>query len=331
MANRITVDGTTPDLDGPAEAIRSGQLVVFPTETVYGLGANALDSAAVQRIFQAKGRPASNPLIVHVADIDQARRLAVHWPETAQLLTERFWPGPLTIVLRKSSCVPDAVTAEGATVALRCPGHSVALQLVRESGVPIAAPSANLSGYLSPTQVAHLAPEIVAAAAWIVDGGPCHGGIESTVLDLDSHPPAILRHGLIGSKVLAEALGIDLQHGPPRNEDPPRSPGLLLRHYAPSCPVALVESGTDPDAVLDRMSLHRYSKVAYLMVHRAEAPQPAIRLVAMPDNPELYARVLYDTLHQIDAERFDVIVVEMPPDTSEWNAIRDRLQRASIR
>ncbi len=311
-----------PDLSGPVRALRAGELVVFPTETVYGLGANALDAGAVARIFAAKGRPAGNPLIVHVADPAGGGETVAMWTQAAQTLADAFWPGPLTLVLPKHERVPAIVTAGGATVAVRCPDHPVARALISLAGVPVAAPSANPSGAVSATRVAHLAPSVVRAASWILDAGPCRGGIESTVLDLTTTVPTVLRPGLISRDSLSHVIGrVD---GPANRAavDAARSPGLVGRHYAPSARVVLVDGAPLPARPV-RLS-------AWLTSRRPPRAPERVRIVDMPETPEAYARVLYDALQRLDAEHIETVFVDMPPETAEWEAIRDRLRRAAL-
>jgi L-threonylcarbamoyladenylate synthase len=286
-------------LEHAAELIRAGRLVAFPTETVYGLGANALDAAAVERIFTAKGRPRSSPLIVHVASIEMARELAAEWPAAAQKLAEQYWPGPLTLVVKKRAVVPDIVTAGLQTVALRMPAHPVALELIRASGVPIAAPSANRFTELSPTAAAHVPEEL---ADYKLDGGPAQVGIESTVLSLVDKP-ALLRPGVISLSELEAAIGAPIL--PPGVETTMMSPGMHRRHYRPRTPLYL---GT----------AEHPGRGAVLRIGKE-----------MPADPREYASVLYRTLHRLDTEGLDWIAVETPPDTPEWAGVADRLKRAA--
>lgn len=281
-----------------AELIRAGRLVAFPTETVYGLGANALDAAAVERIFQAKGRPHSSPLIVHVATIEMARDLAAEWPPAADQLAERYWPGPLTLVVKKRPVIPDVVTAGLPTVALRMPAHPMALELIRAAGVPIAAPSANRFTELSPSAAAHVPQDL---ADYVLDGGPAQVGIESTVLSLVD-TPKLLRPGVIPVTELEAIVG---PIGRPDPEAPHESPGMHARHYRPRTPLYLgIEARPGRGAVL------RIGK-------------------ELPGDPREYASVLYDTLHRLDAGGLDWIAVEPPPDTPEWAGVADRLRRAA--
>lgn len=289
-------------IEHAAALIREGKLVAFPTETVYGLGANALDAVAVERIFAAKGRPHSSPLIVHVASVEMARELAAEWPDAAETLTQRYWPGPLTLVLPKRPHVPDIVTAGLATVGLRMPAHSVALDLIRTAGVPIAAPSANRFTELSPTAPEHV-PSNVADA--VLDGGRAQVGIESTVLSLVGEA-VLLRPGVIPLPEIEALIG------PVRvmvaMAGPHASPGMHERHYRPSTALYLVKAGEALPAgrgVVLRMGQE------------------------MPSGPLEYASALYGTLHRLDAESWEWIAVECPPDTPEWAGVLDRLNRAA--
>jgi L-threonylcarbamoyladenylate synthase len=281
-----------------AELIRSGRLVAFPTETVYGLGANALDAAAVERIFTAKGRPRTSPLIVHVASIRMARDLAAEWPVAAEVLAGRYWPGPLTLVVPKLPVVPDIVTGGLPTVALRMPAHPLALELIRTAGVPIAAPSANRFTELSPTAAAHV-PESL--ADYTLDGGPAKVGIESTVLSLAGRP-VLLRPGVISIAELSKVVGPIEEAS---SETPQMSPGMHERHYRPRTPLYLGLG-------------ERPGKGAVLRIGQE-----------MPADARAYASALYETLHRLDTEGLDWIAVELPPDTPEWAGVRDRLKRAA--
>ncbi|MBV9405608.1 MAG: threonylcarbamoyl-AMP synthase, partial [Acidobacteriaceae bacterium] len=223
------------ELSRAAELLRAGKLVAFPTETVYGLGANALDAAAVGRIYEVKQRPWASPLIVHVADENMARALTAEWPPLAEILARRFWPGPLTLVVKKAEAVPDLVTAGLDSVGVRMPAHPVALDLIRRAGVPVAAPSANRFSEISPTTAEHVRAGLGSAVDWIVDGGATEVGIESTVVALHRNPPTILRPGMISQRELEEATGVVWD----REVDLPHiaeSPGLHPRHYAPHTP-----------------------------------------------------------------------------------------------
>jgi L-threonylcarbamoyladenylate synthase len=288
-----------------AALIRAGKLVAFPTETVYGLGANALDAAAVARIFEAKGRPRNIPLIVHVDSVEMARGLASRWPDAAETLARRYWPGPLTLVVpkRQDPAIPDIVTAGLPTVGLRMPAHPLALALIGAAGVPIAAPSANRFTELSPTTAAHV-PE--ALADYVLDGGPARVGIESTVLSLVG-APWLLRPGVIPLPEIEALIGPVGMAADPA-EGAHDAPGMHPRHYRPATPLYLLGPGEAPPA----------GKGAWLRIGRE-----------MPADPREYAAALYETLHRLDERRPDWIAVERPPDTPEWAGVLDRLRRAA--
>ncbi len=312
-----------------AEVLRRGGLVAFPTETVYGLGAAALDPAAVARIFEAKGRPATNPLIVHVARAEEARELTTGWPRAAERLAARFWPGPLTLVLPRGPRIPDLVTAGGPTVALRVPAHPVALALLRAAGLPVAAPSANRSASLSPTQAGHVLRGLGGHIELILDGGPTAGGLESTVLDVTADPPRLLRPGLVTPAEIEAEIGPILRPGQREQAagQPLRSPGMLGRHYAPSAPLECVaeDGGTRVEELL-RAEL----RVGWVRIGAGEEKErPGLVVIALPGEPSAYAAGLYAALHALDEARVDRIVVTLPPQTEEWLAVQDRLRRAS--
>jgi L-threonylcarbamoyladenylate synthase len=293
-------DGTAPtdaELAPAAELLRIGELVAFPTETVYGLGANAWDAAAVTRIFTAKGRPSTNPVIVHTT---QPRSLTPQWPDAAEALAQVFWPGPLTLVLQKLPTLPEVVTAGGPTVGVRVPAHPVARRLLELAGVPVAAPSANRSLHLSPTTAAHVFAGLAGRIAGVVDGGTCPDGIESTVVDVTDRP-RLLRPGPI-SRAMLEAVVGPVEVGAASTEGIARAPGQLARHYAPRTPLRLVPRGS----VL---------------------PGPNVLLCL--GNARTYAQTLYAMLHALDAAGHPELLVEEPPDLPEWFAVRDRLRRAA--
>jgi L-threonylcarbamoyladenylate synthase len=302
-------DAATTDLRRAAELIRGGGLVVFPTETVYGLGANALDAAAVARIFAVKGRPRKSPLIVHVDSIQMARALVLEWPEAAERLARKYWPGPLTLVLPKQPAIPDIVTAGLATVGLRMPAHPLALELIREAGVPIAAPSANLFTQLSPTTAEHVRQTLGDAVDLVLDGGPAAVGIESTVLSLVGGVPVLLRPGVISLPEIESLIG-PVRIAEDSGLDSHASPGMHPRHYSPRTPLLLLATGDMEPA----------GRGAWLRLGRE-----------MPTEPRAYAARLYDALHRLDAAGLDWIAVERPPDAPEWAGVLDRLQRAANR
>ncbi len=314
-------------IDEAAAVLARGGLVAIPTETVYGLAAVAIDPAAVQRIFEAKGRPPRNPLIVHVADVDAARSLARSWPPAAERLTSRFWPGPLTVVVSKREIVPDVVTAGGDTVAIRCPAHPIARRLIERLGLPIAAPSANASLSVSPTTAAHVAAGLGDRVELILDAGPCDRGIESTVVDCTATPPRILRPGPIDRLAVEEAVGGAVIDGG-ATEPILRSPGLTGRHYAPR---ASLELSTDAaKRVVELVGMGRRVGLITWKHPSASARDGQLVVHPLPDDPAGFARGLYAALHDLDAAEVDMIVVECPPPEEEWRAVRDRLQRAAI-
>ena len=312
-----------------AAVLRAGGLVAFPTETVYGLGANALDPAAVARIFAAKGRPATNPLIVHVAEPGEALRVAAAWPEAAARLAERFWPGPLTLVLLRRATVPDAVTAGGPTVAVRLPAHPVARALIRAAGVPLAAPSANRSTQLSPTRAEHVLTGLDGRLDLLLDGGPTAGGLESTVLDLTRTPPRLLRPGLVTPGEIEGVLGGISRAAPAGavSGEPLPSPGMLRRHYAPRAVLECVED--DGRARVEELCRTGVAVGWLALADGPDAPDAGVQKIVMPRDPKAYARSLYAVLHSLDARGVGRIVVALPPDTEDWLAVRDRLRRAA--
>jgi L-threonylcarbamoyladenylate synthase len=286
-----------------AALIRAGKLVAFPTETVYGLGANALDAAAVERIFVAKGRPRTSPLIVHVDSVEMARLFADCWPDAAETLARRYWPGPLTLVVPKRATIPDIVTAGLPTVALRVPAHPLALQLIRAAGVPIAAPSANRFTELSPTAAGHV-PERL--ADFVLDGGPARIGIESTVLSLVA-APALLRPGVIPLTEIEALIG-PVEIAAEAGAGAHASPGMHARHYRPVTPLLLIGPGDSLPS----------GHGAHLRIGHE-----------MPADARAYAAALYETLHRLDKQHLDWIAVERPPESPEWAGVLDRLRRAA--
>jgi L-threonylcarbamoyladenylate synthase len=329
----IRVDAGRADqkaIDQAARVLRGGGLVVFPTETVYGLGANALDPAAVARVFQAKGRPPNNPLIVHVTGADDHGRVASHWPKTANLLAEKFWPGPLTLVLTKHPELPAIVTAHGPTVAMRAPAHPVAQQLLHAAGIPIAAPSANRSGELSPTAADHVVASLNGRVDLILDAGPTAVGIESTVIDLTADPPRLLRPGHISPAQIEAVIGpIVRRSAADGGQDSPLpSPGMLARHYAPRTPMRLATGQSNEK--LAELAGKDGSRIGWLTLKQSiDQCQLGLEVRPMPNHPADYAARLYSTLHELDGLGLDWILVDVPPATDEWLAVFDRLSRAA--
>lgn len=321
-------------LQRAAELLRAGQLVGLPTETVYGLGANALDPVAVRAIYTAKGRPAYNPIIVHVADIPMARNCASAWPATAETLACAFWPGPLTLVLPRSAVIPDIVTAGGGTVGIRCPDHPFMRGLIGRCGFPIAAPSANRSNELSPTTALHVLKSFGSAIPLIVDGGASQVGIESTVIDLTADPPQVLRPGMITAEAIAAVLvgNVAVNAGSPRaNESAtPRSPGLLARHYQPKAPLR-IWFWRDADDLVRRIQHAGFdTKRAHVIAHSCIPISPELPNVSVvPPEAEAFARAIYSELHRCDENEAGLIIVESIPEGARWEGIADRLQRAS--
>ena len=328
----LRVDSATPDaaaLAGAADVLRRGGLVAFPTETVYGLGAHALDPAAVARIYEAKGRPSYNPLIVHVASVDAARRLAAEWPAAAERLAERFWPGPLTLVVPRSAEIPEAVSAGLDTVGIRIPAHPVAHALLEAAGIPVAAPSANRSMGVSPTTAEHVRRSLGERVDVIVDGGPCPVGIESTVLSLAGEVPTILRPGSVSAEALREVLGeVAVASAEPRGREARPSPGMLDRHYAPAAEVRLFSSESR-DAAFAKAVWAASDDRAVGVIAFAPVSATGAEVVVMPDDPREYAARLYAALHALDAAGCEMIWIEDVPGTPEWAGIRDRLRRAA--
>jgi L-threonylcarbamoyladenylate synthase len=300
-----------------AELLRCGKLVAFPTETVYGLGANALDPAAVTRVFEAKGRPSTSPIIVHVSNREMIDRVALSCPEKARILAERFWPGPLTLVVPKRSEVPDIVTAGLPTVGVRMPAHPVALALIEAAQVPVAAPSANRFTEISPTTAEHVQRSLGDRVDYILDGGPCQVGIESTVLSLVNEIPVLLRPGGVSRQQIEEFVGLitSLEQSP-QGAHP--SPGMHPRHYSPRTALYLVCDGHMPIQ----------GRGAYLQISLRPLASVS-EVVMMPNDVAAYAARLYNVLHTLDARDYDWIAVETPGPGPEWEAILDRLRRAA--
>jgi L-threonylcarbamoyladenylate synthase len=320
------------------ELLKQGELVALPTETVYGLAANALDAVAVGKIYQAKGRPAHNPVIVHVASLDMAGRCVAAWPEAATRLARAFWPGPLTLVLPRATEIPDIVTAGGPTVGVRWPGHPFMQEVIRAGGFPLAAPSANRANELSPTCAEHVRKSLGDRVRLIVDGGPCQVGIESTVLDLTETPPRVLRPGMIHEESLRAAAGrgvlgpASTQQLDARAAEPARSPGQLPKHYSPKARLLVLHWHDDADLrrQLARRAGFRDEAMGCVLAHaNIPSPEGFARVSVIPHDPEAFARALYAELHRCDELGVAWIVVEALPEGPEWRGIADRLARAS--
>jgi len=324
----VIVNPECPDpdvLDEAATILKLGGLVAFATETVYGLGAVATDSRSVARIFATKGRPALNPLIVHVAGITQAQECTAEWPGSAEVLARRFWPGPLSLVLNRAAVIPELVTAGRETVAVRAPSGKVVQGLLERLGQPIAAPSANLTNRITATRAEHVLADLAGRVDLILDSGPTKIGLESTVLDLTTSPPRVLRPGPIGRMELEAALPGEHVRANELNEQPerPTSPGQMPVHYAPRAPAFRVERHELlPGPTSENVTVILLGEPRELHGIRAGR---TFRL----ETPESAARSLYDVLHPCDALGVESILVVMPPDLPDWQAIRDRLLRAT--
>jgi L-threonylcarbamoyladenylate synthase len=308
-----------------ADVLRRGGLVAFPTETVYGLGTNALDAAAVAGIFEAKGRPSTNPIIVHVANSSQVPQVATVWPAIAAKLAERFWPGPLTLVLPKHAKVPEIVTASGPTVAIRVPAHPVARAVLEAVTLPIAAPSANRSSEISPTTAEHVRKALDGRIDMILDGGPCPGGLESTVLDVTSDPPRLLRPGLVTPEQIESVIGPIQRVAHVDATRPLASPGLLDRHYAPQARLEIAEDEGRTRVI----ELTRSDESVGWITWPDVPPIDNVTRLDLPREPIGYAAGFYAALHALDAAGVRRIVVACPPTGEDWLAIRDRLNRAA--
>jgi L-threonylcarbamoyladenylate synthase len=313
-----------PDIERAVAVLRAGGMVAFPTETVYGLGADASNPAAVRRIFEAKGRPAAHPVIVHLADAVQLTNWAREVPEAARRLARKFWPGPLTVVLRRSPEVSSVVTGGQNTVALRVPSHPVALRLLARFGGGIAAPSANRHGRVSATTAEHVRSEFGAAVDCVLDGGAADVGIESTIVDLSGATPALLRPGWITAGEIEAALGTRLTAPA---ADAPRAPGTLAAHYAPRTPLMLMEG----DLALElAASLSRQGRRIAMLALSARPPLlQGLTWIAAPRDAPGYAHALYASLRRLDESGCDTLIVEKPPQGPEWTAVNDRLARAA--
>jgi L-threonylcarbamoyladenylate synthase len=309
--------------------LREGQVVALPTETVYGLAANALDLDAVQRIYEIKGRPAENPIIVHVADLELAGRCVAGWPEVARKLARAFWPGPLTLVLPRSEQIPDIVTAGGPTVGVRWPSHPFTQAVIRACGFPLAAPSANRSMEVSPTTAEHVRKNLGDRVSLIVDGGACQVGIESTVIDVTTPLPRVLRPGMIHLESLLAVVG-ELDAGPPGAGGKLRSPGLLERHYAPKARLLVMSWLDDADLAGQLAACGATPAAAFILAHTViPSGDRFARVSVIPHDPEAFGRALYAEWHRCDEDGAALIVVESVPTAPRWGAIADRLRRAS--
>jgi L-threonylcarbamoyladenylate synthase len=300
-----------------AQILRAGGLVAFPTETVYGLGADAANAQAVAKLYSVKHRPADHPVIVHFVDAESAFAWAREVPQAARELAARYWPGPLTLILKRAARAQDFVTGGQDTVGLRVPSHPIARELLKEFAGAIAAPSANRFGLVSPTTAAHVREDLGKDADLVLEGGPSEVGIESTIVDLSGDAPALLRPGHVSKKELESLLGEMREKG----AISPRHSGGLERHYAPRTPAMLV-----PSYGLDKAITEFKARVAVLAFSRPD--ERVDYWLRMPRDPQAYAQRLYAALRELDSAGCERILVEAPPEAPEWSAVRDRLQRA---
>ena len=326
------LDGSEENLTLLAQTLVAGNLVAIPTETVYGLAANALDEAACRRIFSVKGRPLIDPLIVHVTGREHAEKLA-EVNDAALLLMEKFWPGPLTIVLRRRAIVPGIVSAGLPTVALRCPRHPLTRRLLQISGLALAAPSANRFGYVSPTRVEHVEAGLGDRIDYVLDGGPCDIGLESTIVGLaDPAHPILYRPGAISRTELSAALGVAVALPEPKKEAdaPADAPGMLKRHYSPNTTVLLFENGA---ALAFSPSLAKRAAMVYFARPSLsdDLAGPAVFWLSESGRPEEAARNVFDLLRRLDTMGYSHIFIEKAPEGGIGDAINDRLARASAR
>lgn len=315
------------------QILAAGGIVAFPTETVYGLGANALDETAVQKIFTAKGRPSDNPLIVHIADIKEVDALIAEIPEKAKLLMDAFWPGPISIIMQKSDKIPDCVSAGLKTVAVRMPSNPVAREIIRAAGVPIAAPSANTSGKPSPTEASHVREDMLGKIDMIADGGSCTVGLESTVIDMTSDIPTVLRPGGITLDMLESVLGeVHAGKGSATQDEAPKSPGMKYKHYAPKADLTVIEYKSDCTAALTELVLQDKKdglRVGVLADGKDYTICGADILLQGGNSAQVYASTLFDALREFDAEGAQKIYAPLTWQDPIMVAVRNRIYKAA--
>ena len=315
-------------VDQAAAMLRAGELVALPTETVYGLAANALEPESVEKIYAAKGRPRINPIIVHVEGISMARECVADWPDAAARLAKAFWPGPLTLVLPKADCIPDVVTAGGGTVGVRWPSHPLMQAVIRACRFPLAAPSANMSGHISPTNAEHVRAQMREALSLIVDGGQSQVGIESAVVEILDDGVNVLRPGMISRETIAATLpGVAVRGG--GQTDVIKSPGRMPRHYSPTARLLVLEWSDDEDLEAQIKHSRTPADRVCVVAHTVIPPGTRFgRVSVIPHDAKAYGRALYGELHRCDAEGAELIVVEKVPEGGDWEALADRLARA---
>ncbi len=323
-------------VEAAAACLREGEVIGIPSETVYGLAGNAFSAEAVQTIFAVKGRPATNPLIVHVADWAMVEQCSRVWDDAAAKLAKAFWPGPLTLVVERSSRIPPEVTAGGETVALRWPSHPLMQAVIKAAGFPLAAPSANRSNALSPTQAQHVLGQLDGMIPLVIDGGHSAVGIESTVVDLVSRPARILRPGMVQREALVKACDFLSWETPGLNEaglgaeGVHRSPGHMKLHYSPKARLQIA-SWSNESALVGIVNRSKVPKAAVSVISYGRIPEGSgfARVSVIPDDAEAYARALFSELHLCDESGSALIIVEAPPESSDWEGVWDRLQRAA--
>lgn len=330
METRI-FENTIDDLNIAAELIRSGEVVVMPTETVYGLGANALDENAVKKIYEAKGRPSDNPLIVHVSDFSEIENLVEEIPDGAKKVAEKFWPGPLTVILKKKPIIPQCVSAGLDTVGIRLPENEIARAFIKACGVPIAAPSANVSGKPSPTKFEHVYEDMNGRVAGIIRGGDSGVGVESTVIDMTSEIPTVLRPGGISVEQLREVLGEVLISSEMKKDDIPKAPGMKYKHYSPKAPVYILK-GDDGDVKEFLSKRCMFGKVAVIAFdEKAEELPQYVHFISLgsEDSPESAAKRVFDCLRECDKVGASEVYAPEIPDDGLWRAVKNRLYKAA--
>ncbi|KAB2879217.1 threonylcarbamoyl-AMP synthase [bacterium] len=332
----LTIDSKVPEprlIRQAAAYLQQGELVAFPTETVYGLGANALSSKAIRKIFKAKGRPSDNPLIIHIADKKQLYALAKSVPPSAEKLIRKFWPGPLTIVFKKSDVVPSEISAGLNTVAIRLPKHKIARELIRGCGFPLAAPSANCSGKPSPTDAAHVIHDLNSRIACVIDGGPTLVGLESTVIDLTKKVPVILRPGKITQNEIRKIIGNVTLHPTVRSNRKivsVTSPGMKYRHYAPKAKLKIIRGNTEAVEKKVRSIVHRSAakNIAVLVTDRNRIFRN-VSNVFIGSSAQQIAKNLFRVLRRMDDKKIELILIESLPEDGFGLAVMNRLKKAA--
>lgn len=334
----VVVNGAEKEkLKEPAKALAEGKLVAFPTETVYGLGANALDEKAVKSIFEAKGRPSDNPLIVHITDREDIKKLAREIPENANIILDKFSPGPVTVILKKQPHISDVVTGGLDTVAIRIPEHPVARELITQSGVPVAAPSANLSGLPSPTKAEHVIADMNGRIPYIIDGGACGVGVESTVVDVTGEYPVILRPGKVTLEDIQEFIPETVIDPHVLNTamhaEKPKSPGMKYKHYAPNAELVVVEGEADKVSEkiqeLCKEAKAEGKRVGVMLKYDNQSKYDADYILEAGEDNDKYAAMLFSDLREFDENNIDIVFAEFKDEDGMGVTVRNRLYRAA--